>query len=179
MVADVLKLILSLAGRQPAPGLPRQLDGLFLRLASAGPDEVADIEDMIWALWTHHADAAAEDAMKRACGAMAHGRHAEAEELLDRLVVERPDWAEAWNKRATLYFLVDRVAESVADIGRTLEIEPRHFGALCGFGQICLRSGEEAAALAAFEAALRLHPALKGLPGTVAVLTQRQSRRVH
>lgn len=179
MIADVLKLVLALEGRPPAPSVPRRLDGLFRRLAAASPDQVADIEDMIWALWTHHENASAEDAMKRACGAIAHGRYGEAQALLDGLVAERPDWAEAWNKRATLHYLVERDAQSVADIRRTLEIEPRHFGALCGFAQICLRCGEDAAALAAFEVALRVHPALKGVPEAIAALSQRQPRRVH
>ena len=73
-----------------------------------------------------------------------------------------PDYAEAWNKRATLYYLQRRDAESVASIRRALELEPRHFGAICGFGQILIDQGDRTGAAFAFDAALRLNPHLGG-----------------
>ena len=78
-------------------------------------------------------------------------------------LVDDQDWAEAWNKRATLYFLQDRDEESVADIEATLKLEPRHFGALGGFGQICLRQDEPVSARIAFEKALLVNPHLDGV----------------
>ena len=96
-----------------------------------------------------------------------------AERVLDDLVRDHPDWAEAWNKRATLYFILDRDGDSTADIVETLRLEPRHFGALSGFGQICLRRGDEAGALVAFEEAVRIHPGLDGARQAVEVLAQK------
>jgi Tfp pilus assembly protein PilF len=161
MFDETLKLILALQGRRPAPGLPRRLDTLFERLASAADAvEASQIEDAIWAAWMSHTDPVAEERLELATAAIGSGDSRAAEKLLDDLVAAHPDYAEAWNKRATLYFRVNRDAESVRDIHRTLELEPRHFGAVCGFGQICLRKGERAGALFAFDAALRINPHL-------------------
>lgn len=161
MFDGTLKLISALAGRKPAPSMPRRLDALFERLAqAAGPREASQIEDLIWGAWMSHADRGAEDRLGRATHAIAVRDHSSAEALLDELVAAHPDYAEAWNKRATLFFRQGRDGESVDDIQRTLELEPRHFGAICGFGQICLRHGDRAAASFAFEAALRINPHL-------------------
>src|SRR3546814_9511305 len=94
-------------------------------------------------MWIDHDDPNLENRMQQAIGAIAQRRFADGETQLNDLVAAAPDWAETWNKRATLYYLTHRDAESVADIRRTLELEPRHFGAICGFGQICLRRSEE------------------------------------
>ena len=90
--------------------------------------------------------------------------------LLDRLVAERPLWAEAWNRRAIVHFLLDDDIAAVADIQRTLALEPRHFGALAGLGQIALRNGDGTAALAAFEQALALNPNLDSLRDALVLL---------
>ena len=86
---------------------------------------------------------------------------------MERLLRSCPDYAEAWNKRATLYYLQQRDEESVRDIHRTLELEPRHFGALCGLGEILVSEGEYEDALFVFLAALRLNPHLEGARSTV------------
>ncbi|WP_298722807.1 hypothetical protein [uncultured Ferrovibrio sp.] len=172
-VSDVLKLILT----APAPpvvagALPSdRLAPLFSALQSAKPPRPPEeIEDDIWALWTAHDDPALEARMQRAISAIARRRFSEAETLLDALVREAPDWAEAWNKRATLYYLTRRDAESLEDIRRTLALEPRHFGAICGFAQICLRCGEKAAAASAFNAALQINPHLDSVRAILAEL---------
>ena len=161
MFDETLKLILALDGRKPAPTLPRRLDALFERLArAANAVEASQLEDAIWTAWMSHPDAVAEERLELATRAIGAGDHADAETLLDELVGTHPGYAEAWNKRATLYFRMDRDADSVRDIHRTLELEPRHFGAVCGFGQIALRRGQRTAALFAFDAALRINPHL-------------------
>ena len=104
----------------------------------------------------------AEDCLDRAIHHIAAREFGPAEQLLDGLLATHPCYAEAWNKRATLYFLMERDRESLHDIVRTLELEPRHFGAICGFAQICLRHGRRAEALAAFESALLINPHMAG-----------------
>jgi tetratricopeptide (TPR) repeat protein len=117
--------------------------------------------------------------MDTAIAALA-GRDTEtAQGILDRLVAAHPDWPEAWNKRATLYFVMERDAESLADIRRTLELEPRHFGALCGFAQICLRRGERVAAAAALERALQLNPHLEAARAALAALAPEPPRTLN
>jgi Tfp pilus assembly protein PilF len=177
---DTLKLILSLPGRKPARSLPRRLDGLFAALARAsGPPEASRIEDLIWAAWMSHEDAAAEENLERAARAIAAHDHAEAEAILDELVQAHPGYAEAWNKRATLYFRMGRDGESVRDIGRTLALEPRHFGAICGFGQICLRHGDRTTALFAFDAALRINPHLGAVRAVFEELAAEARKTAH
>ena len=92
--------------------------------------------------------------MNDAIAAMAQKQYAAAEQRLDRLIAAQPDWAEAWNKRATLYFLQGRDCESLSDVRRTLELEPRHFGAMAGFAHICVRNGDYRAAIIAMEATM-------------------------
>jgi tetratricopeptide (TPR) repeat protein len=177
---ETLKLVLELADRWPAASVPRRLDQLFRRLAAApGARDASEIEGLIWGAWMSHDDANAEEALERAARAIAAREFDEAEAILDELVVAHPDYAEAWNKRATLYFLQRRDAESVADIRRTLELEPRHFGAICGFGQICLRRGERAGALFAFHAALRVNPHLASIRAAVEELAGEHDGPAH
>jgi predicted Zn-dependent protease len=159
----VFGLIVELPSRQP-PAAPRRLKGLFRDLARPEPPEAADdIEDLIWALWISHEDPAAEETMAAAIEAMASGALKQARPLLDHLVETHPDWAEAWNKRATLAFIEKRDADSVRDIEQVLRREPRHFAAVSGFGQICLRNGHLNEARVAFQVALSMNPHLEGL----------------
>ena len=159
-----LELILSLDHMDPAANLPEELDGLFDHLAQLELSEPLDVvEGSIWALWCSHPDESAVQRMERVIGGLAQGRFDAAERLLDGLIRDYPDWAEAWNKRATLYFLQDRDEESISDIEETLRLEPRHFGALGGFGQICLRQDEPVSARIAFEKALLVNPHLDGV----------------
>ena len=91
----------------------------------------------------------------------------------DLLVTRAPNFAEAWNKRATLLYLLGDDDGSVADVRRTLVLEPRHFGALSGLGLINARHGRPEAALHSFEAALAIHPFLPGARANVEALRQR------
>jgi Tfp pilus assembly protein PilF len=180
VLEDTLKLILALPGRKPARSLPRQLDGLFAALARApNAPEASRIETLIWAAWMSHEDPAAEEALERATRAIAGHDHVEAEALLDELVEAHPEYAEAWNKRATLFFRLGRDEESVGDIRRTLALEPRHFGAICGFGQICLRHGHRAAAMFAFDAALRINPNLGAVRTVFEELAAEAAKTAH
>ena len=167
-VDELLRVIADLGGRRPAATQPAALDALFAELrVAARPRPPQEIEDAIWRLWSAHPDPVMARRLELATTAIGRGEYGRAERLLGPLIAEFPDWAEAWNQRATLRYLNGRDEESIGDIGRTLELEPRHFGALCGFAQICLRRGEHAAALVAFEAALAIHPHLAGVGAAV------------
>ena len=168
-----LGLILRLHEMRPAPSLPERLDELFEELSHPVTTSlVTSVEGMIWALWCSHSDPVAARRMEQVIAAIAQNRYAVAERILDGLVETHPDWAEAWNKRATLYFLMDRDDESVADIEATLRLEPRHFGALSGFGQICLRHDEPVTARLAFERALAINPHLEGMRAVIDELSE-------
>ena len=155
-----------------------EIDDLFAKLSCA-QDQTFDLEDRIWALWCSHDEQDACTRMEQTIQAIARRDYPAAHELLDEMVRRWADWAEVWNKRATLLFLEGRDGESLADIDRTLALEPRHFGALCGLGQIAIRQGEPHLALAAFRAALRVHPDLPGARQTAESLHRALHRQSH
>ena len=159
----VFHLILDLSAHAPAPGAPGRLNGLFRALAQADAEDAGETEELIWALWTSHEDREAEEIMAEAIEGMEIGALDAARILLDEIVENYPDWAEGWNRRATLAFMENRDAECLADIERTLALEPRHFGAISGFGQVCLRHGHLNEARAAFQIALAINPHLTDL----------------
>jgi tetratricopeptide (TPR) repeat protein len=76
------------------------------------------------------------------------------------VVKKAPGFAEGWNKRATIYYYMNRYEASIRDVEKTLALEPRHFGALAGLGSIYLETGKEQDALKALEKALAVHPHL-------------------
>lgn len=155
----LLLLAAPAAGRQDDP----RLDALFARLKAAGSAfEAAPVEAEIWSIWSETPDRRSAALLSRAVEAMARRDHPAALEALTELVRREPGFAEAWNKRATLYYVVGDYRASVEDIRRTLALEPRHFGALSGLGLIYLAINEPAAAARSFEAALAIHPYLTG-----------------
>jgi tetratricopeptide (TPR) repeat protein len=140
-----------------------ELDTLFAQLRDpATGSNVLRIEPQIWDQWMHGGTSAQNEALANATQAMNSGAFSAAESRLDMLLAETKTFPEVWNKRATLYFLMGRMDESLADIVKTLELEPRHFGALSGRGMILQRQGKEAQALNAFKQALEIHPNLVG-----------------
>jgi tetratricopeptide (TPR) repeat protein len=158
-VDPVFHLILEAPGHTPSLALPGRLKSLFEELSEADPARpVEEIEDQIWTLWSSHEDRVAEETLAAAIEAIASGELQKAKPLLDHLVVKHPDWAEAWNKRATLAYIEKRDADSLLDIAQTIRLEPRHFGAITGFGNVCLRNGHLNEARAAFQIALAFNP---------------------
>jgi tetratricopeptide (TPR) repeat protein len=159
MYSETLKLVSTLSARRPATVLPARLDQLFQSLSAPACD-ARGLEDQIWQLWMHHPHRRAAQALERTAADIAAHWYDVAETRLSLLLRACPDFPEAWNKRATLYYLQERDDECVHDIQRTLELEPRHFGALCGLGEILRGSGEPEAALFVFQVALRINPHL-------------------
>ena len=165
--------------RRPAPGgavgigtMARRgdtrLDHLFAELAhAAGEDEAREVESKIWRAWAESGVEAADRMLAVASDAMSRGAFAPALALLNSALETTADFAEAWNKRATLYYLIGEHELAVQDIQRTLTLEPRHFGALSSLGMICLQRSDEAGALKAFRGALAVHPYLSGAQDAV------------
>lgn len=177
-IDEVFALVMTLDERRPAPELPRRLTALFKDLSRPDPSRPpSETLDLIWALWISHPEADAAGAMAAAVDAMAVEDFDAAAAILDGLVVRRPRWAEAWNKRATLAFVQERDAEALFGIEQTLLLEPRHFGAISGFGQICLRHGRWPEAKAAFQVALAINPHLRGLREAIADIDASSRKR--
>ena len=120
--------------------------------------EATETEDRIWDVWMHHPHHGAAQALELATRDVAARRFDIAETRLTLLLRSVPDFAEAWHKRAVLYYLLGRDDECLHDLQRTLELEPRHFGAMLHFAEILLGAGAAADARFAFHAVLLVHP---------------------
>ena len=139
-----------------------RLDGLFVELHETdNPYKARQIEQSIWGVWLASKSPTLELLIGRVVAAMGQQKFGDALELLHTIVIIAPDYAEGWNKRATVYFLLRRYEESIADVERTLDLEPRHFGALSGLGLIYSRLQQDKSALDAYERALKVNPHLE------------------
>lgn len=140
-----------------------RLDGLFERLqTTSDPADAATLQHRIWQIWIESEDPTSSQLMRRGMTAMANGDHENALDAFDSLVEQAPEFAEAWNKRATVYYHLGRLDESVNDIQHTLKLEPRHFGALSGLALIYDAVEKPKAAIRSLEAALEINPHLQG-----------------
>jgi tetratricopeptide (TPR) repeat protein len=164
---------------KPQRGDPsKNLDFLFDALKVA-PDETSakHIEGRIWALWLVSPSDTANLLMTRVKTAV-EGKDLDLGiKLLDAIVELNPDYVEAWNRRATLYYMKKDFGRSLADIRQVLMREPRHFGALSGLGMIMQEFGEDKRALHAFRMALAIHPRLEKIPELVKTLTTKVEGR--
>jgi tetratricopeptide (TPR) repeat protein len=168
-VAILFPVVLMATQRRPAA----ELDALFAQLqASASAASARAIVERIWACWLHHDDPGIQRLMNRGLRALEEQRYGQALKVFDEVLERDPDFAEAWNKRATVRYLMGEYAGSVRDIKRVLALEPRHFGALSGLGTIYLIIANDRGALDAFEAVLALHPHLTGIRRQVEALRQ-------
>jgi tetratricopeptide (TPR) repeat protein len=153
-----------------------RLDMLFERLRVTSSEvEARTAEQQIWQIWSESEDPLVNRLMRDGVQAMAAEELAVALDYFNRMVELAPDFAEGWNKRATVYYLLGNYRASVLDIERTLELEPRHFGALSGLGLIYDTIDEPAAALRSFEAAVTINPHLESTRQRIDVL-RRQLR---
>jgi tetratricopeptide (TPR) repeat protein len=156
----------------------RSIDFLFDALKAAPDDESAKaVENRIWALWFVSGSDTADLLMSRVKTATDAKELDLAIELLDKIIAIKPDYVEAWNRRATLYFVKKDYGRSVADIAQVLAREPRHFGALTGFGTILQELGDDKRALEVYRRALAVYPRLQKVPELVKTLSEKVEGR--
>ena len=134
-------------------------------------------EQGLWLLWTRSGDAAIDALMAKATEAMQAARYDEAITLLDQIVAKMPEFAEGWNRRATVHYLAGELRKSIADCDQVLKRNPHHFGALSGLGQIYLQLEDEESALKWFRRALEVNPNMLGVEMNVRMLEQRLKPR--
>src|SRR5215212_365930 len=141
------------------------LDELFARLAGAKDETEANgVASLIERRWMRSGSDTADLLLARAGEAIKGKDYPLAIELLDRVIALQPGWAEAWNRRATAFYLLDDPVSAVADLRKTLAREPRHFA---GLGHIYMANGDKARALEAYRKALAIHPYLDTVRVTV------------
>lgn len=155
------------------------LDRLFGRLKTAKSEKEAKaVEQSIWRLWTRSGSATDDLLLEQATRSMNARQYDKALDILDAIVEHSPDFSEAWNKRATVNYVVGRLDQSLADINKVLSLEPRHFGALSGLGMIRRDKGDERGALEAFREALSINPYMTNVRDAVKALEKEIEQRI-
>jgi tetratricopeptide (TPR) repeat protein len=170
---------------QPPSEAPRagrdrlyNLDTLFEALKIAPDNESARaIEQRIWALWIVSGSDTCNLLMGRVKAAIEHKDFELAIKLLDAVIELKPNYTEAWNRRATVYYLQKDYGHALSDIREVLAREPRHFGALSGLGLILQEIGDEKHALEAYRRALAINPHLENVDEAVKNLREKVEGR--
>ena len=156
----------------------QRLTGLFeLLRQTKDPVEASATEGIIWRIWSQSGRDDVDGEMARGVRAMSTGELQAALGFFNHVVELAPNLAEGWNKRATIYYLLEDYDSSVRDVERTLALEPRHFGALSGLGLICIALGEDARAIKAIEGALAVHPHLLSMRDALEFLKNKTKGR--
>jgi tetratricopeptide (TPR) repeat protein len=134
-------------------------------------------EQGLWLLWARSGDPAIDALMARGNEAMQAGRHAEAIGIFSTVIRTKPDFAEGWNRRATVHYLAGQLEKSIADCDEVLKRNPGHFGALSGLGQVYLALQDHHQALAAFRRALEVNPNMVGVEMQIRMLEEKTRAR--
>jgi len=151
------------------------LDRLFASLHKTSDELAAKaVEEKIWELWSRFDSPTAEVLLGQAVVAMNAAENTASLEILDRIVASYPAYAEAWNKRATLQFVLGNYDASLKDIEKVLDLEPRHFGALAGRGMIYQSQENWTAALNAYREALSMNPSMTEIKNAIKELSKRE-----
>ena len=156
----------------------KRLDALFARLkGTKTPDVARSVTFEIWSIWLHSGDRLSDELMRRGVTAMRAGRHNLALNQFELLVKHEPKFAEGWNKRVTVLYVMGKFQSSIEDIKRVLVLEPRHFGALSGLGMCYEALGEEEAARDAYKLALNANPHLSRIGEKIESLQESVRRK--
>ncbi|MBS0541358.1 MAG: hypothetical protein JSR47_21515 [Proteobacteria bacterium] len=149
-------------------GEDAMLDTLFAKLQTAtDPMAIQTLEEAIWEQWTMVPDPAQRQLMVSGIAQMQRQDLAGALTTFTKLIDVAPELSEAWNKRATVQWLLGNFTASIADICETIKREPRHFGAYSGLGMIRSEMNEHRRALAAFELARKFNPHIVGIDAEI------------
>ena len=159
-------------------GRKSTLDKLFAALHSGPEQEEANqLTTLIWVVWNHAEDPEVEKLLKEGQSAMERLDFEAALENFNSVIEREPDFAEGWNKRATLYYVMGQYRASMKDIDEVLDREPRHFGALAGLGMNLEALGQDRRALNAWRRALKVNPYLQDVKDRIRLLQTSLSNR--
>ena len=157
----------------PADKAENRLDKLFADLKRERNEKAAErIAGQIWEEWFKSGSASIDLMMTWAQNAIEQQKYDVALDFLDEVITLSPSYAEGWNRRATLHFMMSNYSKSMSDIDHTLSLEPRHFGALSGMAQILKSSGKKELALKAYQQVLEIYPMMRSAQNEVATLSE-------
>ena len=150
-----------------------RLDQLFVDLKRERNEKAAErIAGRIWSEWFQSGSASIDLMMQWSQKAMENQKYDVALDFLDQVVTLQPAYAEGWNLRATVHFMMKNYGKSMSDIDRTLQLEPRHFGALSGLAQIMAETGHKQSALEAWQKVLAIYPMMRSAQDQVGALSE-------
>ncbi|MER9239542.1 hypothetical protein [Mesorhizobium sp. M0633] len=150
-----------------------RLDQLFADLKRERNEKAAErIAGRIGSEWSQSGSASIDLMMQWSQKAIENQKFDVALDFLDQVVTLQPTYAEGWNWRATVHFMMKNYGKSMADIDRTLQLEPRHFGALSGLAQIMAETGHKQSALEAWQRVLGIYPMMRSAQDQVAALSE-------
>ena len=140
----------------------RELDKLFLELKKNIPSKSSNIEQQIWLLWsTHPSDEKLTSMLDEGSRLVQDQKLLRAISVFTEAIELDPSWAEAWNKRATVLYMIGEFQKSQNDIDKVLELEKRHFGALAGQGLVNIQLQNYEKAIKSYQMAEDIYPAMK------------------
>ena len=139
------------------------LDELFDQLEKVNNSKTAELlEKKIWSIWNEHpSDIRLTEKLELGAELIQYGNYDYALKIFDNILATDPEWSEAWNKRATVFFLMKQYKKSLSDIEKVLKIESRHFGALSGQARIFIKLQEYESAIISLKKALEFYPAFR------------------
>ena len=139
------------------------LNNLFIQLEKVNNSKSAALlEEKIWSIWNEHpTNNRLTERLEFGTELMQYGDYNYALRVFDNIIVTDPKWSEAWNKRATVYFLMSQFTNSLDSIDKVLNIEPRHFGALSGQARIFIKLQKYEKAIKSIERTLKFYPSFK------------------
>ena len=140
-----------------------ELNKLFTQLKSIGdPADAREVEDRIWKLWTTHpSEKTLTDLLAKGSGYMMQNQLTSAHNVFSKVIELDPNWAEGWNKRATVLYMIGDYQGSQNDINKVLNLEKRHFGALAGQGLVNIQLKNYEKAIESYEKAQEIYPAMQ------------------
>ena len=152
---------------------------LFLKLGNAETaQESKPFEKQIWQVWMEHESPEISTKLQEGTRAMQAQDFRKALVMFSELTEEAPGFAEGWNKRATVLYLMGRLQESAKDVEQTLNLEPRHFGALSGKGLILMALKDWSGAIEAFEKGLKVPPNMSSAQSHLQFLKKKQKEEM-
>lgn len=174
LVAALVSLSPAFAAEDGAPtDEASRLDRLFADLKRERNEKAAErIASQIWAEWRKSGSASVDLMLQWSNEAAEKKKFDVALDFLDQVITLQPGFAEGWNRRATVHFMMDNYSKSMADIEHTLRLEPRHFGALSGLAAILKETGRKELALDAYERTLDIYPMMRDAQSEVATLSE-------
>ena len=171
------RLRMEAVARLGAVGTMADADRLVDRLYDAD-EEVRQLTGAaLWQIWSRSGDKGIDALYQQGVAQMESSKLREAVDTFTAIIAKRPSFAEAWNKRATLYYLLGELDLSLKDCDEVIKRNRNHFGALSGYAQIYLQRGDLDRAKTHFGRALKVNPNLQGVPDVIEQLQEKQEQK--